>query len=162
MRSSSKVVLAAGAATLVLAIGGSVALATTGSATAGFDTRTTTSPSTASTTTRSSETSARPAPTLVVPAAINADEAARIAVARLGGGRAVGIEQEVEHGRLEWKVDVLTVNGERVRVRVDASNGTITRIEPGDSGGDDGRRGDGDRGGDDRGGDDRGGNSGRH
>jgi hypothetical protein len=83
----------------------------------------------------------------------------RIALDRVGGGQVTGVEQELEHGRTEWKVRVLHDN-QSYDVRVDASTGTITRFETNDDNGGDnhgdnhgGRHG----GGDDRGGDNHGG-----
>jgi len=87
---------------------------------------------------------------------VGADQAGRIALARVGGGHITGVEQEMEHGRLEWKIRISHA-GQRWDVRVDAGNGAITRIRSdgdsgGDSGGDDDNSGRG--GGDDHGGDD--------
>ena len=71
---------------------------------------------------------------------LSRDDAAAIALAHLGAGRVTEIEQEVEHGRREWKVEV--IDGTRQHhVRVDAASGAITRV---------------DAAGDDRGNDDRG------
>ena len=76
---------------------------------------------------------------------LSRDDAAAIALAHLGAGRVTEIEQEVEHGRREWKVEV--IDGTRQHhVRVDAASGAITRV---DAAGDD--RGNDDRGNDDRG-----------
>ena len=81
---------------------------------------------------------------------LSRDEAAAIALAHVGAGRITKIEQEVEHGRLEWKVEIVDRTGEH-DVRVDATIGAITRVAAGDD------RGSDDRGRDDRGGGDRGG-----
>lgn len=60
--------------------------------------------------------------------ALSADEAAAVAVRHVGGGRAVDIEREFEHGRSEWEVEVVK-SGREIEVRVDASTGTVTRVE---------------------------------
>jgi peptidase YpeB-like protein len=77
---------------------------------------------------------------------ITSEEAVRIALAHVGGGRVREIERELEHGRREWKVEV--VNGGREHdIRVDATTGAVTRtdMDRDDRGGRD------DRGRDDRG-----------
>ncbi len=61
-------------------------------------------------------------------AGVDADEAATTALGSTGGGQVTGIEREVEHGRMEWKVDV-TRDGARHDVRVDATSGAVTRHE---------------------------------
>lgn len=69
-------------------------------------------------------------------AELSADEAAAIALERVGGGRVDEIEREFEHGRNEWKVEVVHAGAEH-DVRVDALTGAITRYELDDvSGGD--------------------------
>jgi hypothetical protein len=93
---------------------------------------------------------ADPAPVAGDPAGLSADDAGRRAVAHLGGGTAVKVESEVEHGRQEWKVDVARA-GRTDRVRLDALTGTVTRVDARASSGrgsDDGGRGRG-RGSDD-------------
>lgn len=77
---------------------------------------------------------------------LSADDASRIAVERVGG-TVREVELELEHGRVEWKVDVVAADGVRYDVRIDAETGEVTRIEADD-------RDDDDRGGDDRGFDD--------
>jgi uncharacterized membrane protein YkoI len=81
---------------------------------------------------------------------LSRDEAAAIALAHVGSGRVTKIEQEVEHGRMEWKVEIVDRTREH-DVRVDATTGAITRVDAGDD------RGSDNRGSDDRHGDDRGG-----
>jgi hypothetical protein len=62
------------------------------------------------------------------PGDISRDDAAAIALAHVGAGRVTEIEQEVEHGRREWKVEI--VDGTREHdVRVDAASGAITRVD---------------------------------
>ncbi|GAA5023023.1 hypothetical protein GCM10023317_67530 [Actinopolymorpha pittospori] len=98
-------------------------------------------------------------------AAISAEQAGRIAVTRVGGGHVTGVERELEHGRLEWKVRVVD-GARRADVRVDARTGAVTRLDDDsrDGGRDD--RGEDDHGdarhdrGDDHGGDRRGGDDG--
>ena len=59
---------------------------------------------------------------------ITTEEAVRIALAHVGGGRVSEIERELEHGRREWKVEV--VNGGREHdIRVDATTGAVTRTD---------------------------------
>lgn len=152
----SRTRIAAATATIGLLVAGGAALALTpveepvtplptlasarSSGTAGPSTSPlTTTPSTA---TASPTTSPAPAP------ALTADEAAAIALRHTGGGRVTEIERETEHGRAEWKVEIVTGGVER-DVRVDATTGTITRDET-DRGGDDDR---GHDAGDDHGGD---------
>jgi uncharacterized membrane protein YkoI len=76
---------------------------------------------------------------------LSRDEAAGIALAHVGAGRVTEIEREFEHGRREWKVEIVGRTGEH-DVRVDATTGAITRVDA-----DDDRR-DDDRDRDDRGG----------
>jgi uncharacterized membrane protein YkoI len=75
---------------------------------------------------------------------LSADDASRIATERVGG-TVREVELELEHGRIEWKVDIIGADGVRHDVRIDAETGAITRIDADD-------RGDDDRGGDDHGG----------
>ncbi|HEY0638679.1 MAG TPA: PepSY domain-containing protein [Pseudonocardiaceae bacterium] len=93
---------------------------------------------------------------------LSAEQAAQVALARVGGGTVTKVEQEYEHGRPEWKFEIAHA-GTTWEVRVDAGTGTITRFRDDDGGGhggddDSGRHG-GDDSGDD-GGDDSGGDSG--
>ncbi|WP_343960527.1 PepSY domain-containing protein, partial [Pseudonocardia alaniniphila] len=83
---------------------------------------------------------------------ISRDEAVAIALAHMGTGRVTEIEREFEHGRLEWKVEIVGRTGEH-DVRVDATTGAITRVDADDRRDDD--RGSDDRDRDDRGWDDR-------
>ncbi|MCX6465260.1 MAG: PepSY domain-containing protein [Pseudonocardiales bacterium] len=153
----SRTRIAAATATIGLLVAGGAALALTpveepvtplptlasarSSGTAGPSTSPlTTTPSTA---TASPTTSQAPAPAAP---ALAADAAAAIALRHTGGGRVTEIERETEHGRAEWKVEIVTGGVER-DVRVDATTGAITRDETD-------RPRDDDRGGDDRGGDD--------
>jgi hypothetical protein len=101
------------------------------------------SATTVSTTTPTSST--EPARRTAAPGDLSRDDAAAIALAHVGAGRVTKVEQEVEHGRREWKVEV--VDGTRRHdVRVDAASGAITRVDANRD----------DRGNDDRGNDDRG------
>jgi hypothetical protein len=59
---------------------------------------------------------------------ITAEEAESIALARVGAGRVTEIEREFEHGRAEWKVEIVE-GGREHDVRVDANSGVITRTE---------------------------------
>jgi hypothetical protein len=45
------------------------------------------------------------------------------------GGVVHEIEREVEHGRLEWKVEITARDGRTYDVRVDAVTGDVTRID---------------------------------
>jgi hypothetical protein len=68
------------------------------------------------------------------------------------GGTVHEIEREVEHGRLEWKVEITARDGITYDVRVEAATGDFTRIDQDDK----------DSGKDDDRDDDRDDNSGRH
>ena len=82
------------------------------------------------------------------------ERAVAVALGRTGGGRVTGVERETEHGRTEWKVEIVA-GGVEHDVRVDAATGTVTRIDlDDDRDGDD--RGSHDRGSHDHGSDDRG------
>lgn len=83
----------------------------------------TSSPTSSPTTSRTDPTNAAPAGTPISPR-----EAAAIAVRHVGGGTVTEIEREFEHGRLEWKVEVVH-NGQEVDVRVDSRTGKITRVD---------------------------------
>jgi uncharacterized membrane protein YkoI len=52
----------------------------------------------------------------------------QIALNRVGGGQVIRAEQELEHGRTEWKYRIVH-NGRTYEVRVDAASGIITRFE---------------------------------
>ena len=64
------------------------------------------------------------------PPSVGSSSAATTAVARVGGGQATHVEREVEHGRVEWKVDV-TRGGVRHEVRVDDATRSVVRTTPG-------------------------------
>lgn len=66
---------------------------------------------------------------------VSQKEAVGIAKNRVGGGQVTEIEWEVEHGRTEWKVELVR-DGVECEVRVDATTGAITRTEV-DDGSDD-------------------------
>lgn len=90
--------------------------------------------STESSTTESSPTSTgtnSPTSTVPVDPVISRDEAIRIAQERVGGGVVTEVENELEHGRPEWKIE-LHVNGVEHDVRVDAQTGDITRVDSDD------------------------------
>jgi uncharacterized membrane protein YkoI len=55
---------------------------------------------------------------------IPVDRAREIAVAAVGGGEVTKVESEVEHGRLQWKVDVRS-DGVAHEVRIDAATGDV-------------------------------------
>jgi hypothetical protein len=83
----------------------------------------------ASLTTDAAPTTSSPPPTTSateVPLA----EAREIAVARVGGGEVTKVETEIEHGRLEWKIEVVR-DGVAYDVRVDATTGDVTRVDGG-------------------------------
>lgn len=58
---------------------------------------------------------------------ISMEEAARIATSKVNG-EITEVEKEIEHGRLEYKFEVQSSQGE-VDIRLDAVTGKITRIE---------------------------------
>jgi uncharacterized membrane protein YkoI len=68
-----------------------------------------------------------PATTAAAPTSIGSAQASAIAVDRVGGGQVTKVERELEHGRVEWKADVLR-GGVRYEVRVDAATGTVVRV----------------------------------
>jgi uncharacterized membrane protein YkoI len=61
------------------------------------------------------------------PSALSLEEAAKIATNEVNGN-ITEVEQEMEHGRLEYKFEIQSDQGE-VDVRVDAETGKITRVE---------------------------------
>jgi hypothetical protein len=73
---------------------------------------------------------------------LSADDAAGIALARYGG-TVHEVERELEHGRLEWKVEIVAADGTEYDVRVDAQTGAVTRADQDDRD-DHGRHGDDD------------------
>ena len=60
--------------------------------------------------------------------AITAEQASVIAVDHIGGGTAVDIERESEHGRTVWDVEVVH-DRQEIEVHVDAVTGEVTRID---------------------------------
>jgi hypothetical protein len=95
--------------------------------------------STDTSTTSGSPTSTSDSPTnTAAPGAgsLSADDASRIAQERLGG-TVREVEREVEHGRLEWKVEITARDGNTYDVRIDAQSGAITRIDQDSRGGND-------------------------
>ncbi len=96
--------------------------------------QTTTSTTTTSTTTSSdttaptSTTSTSATSTSSAPAELTADDASRLVRERMGG-TVHEIEREVEHGRLEWKIEITARDGITYDVRVDAVTGDVTRID---------------------------------
>jgi uncharacterized membrane protein YkoI len=58
---------------------------------------------------------------------ITAEKAAEIAVSEVNG-TVEEIEQELEHGRMEYKVELNTSTGE-AEVRIDAETGKVVRVE---------------------------------
>jgi uncharacterized membrane protein YkoI len=58
---------------------------------------------------------------------LSVNEAAKIALSKVNG-TITEVEQEMEHGRLEYKFEIASNRGE-VDVRVDAVSGEITRVE---------------------------------
>jgi uncharacterized membrane protein YkoI len=101
------------------------------------------------TSTSTSTSTATPTPAPGAATAVTADEANSRAVAYLGGGTATKVEQETEHGRTVWEVEVQG-DARVTEVHVDATTGDITRVKDDGRGRDDRGR----HGGDDR--------SGRH
>ncbi|MFE9653319.1 PepSY domain-containing protein [Micromonospora sp. NPDC006431] len=79
------------------------------------------------------------APSGTADGAVSGKRAGEIALARLGGGRIVEIEAELEHGRRMWSVKVAK-GGTTYEVKVDRGDGTVVEIEQRRA--DDGRRGD--------------------
>lgn len=105
---------------------------TSGSSTSG-------SPTSPTSSTESSPTSTgtnSPSSTVPVDPVISRDEAIRIAQERVGGGDVTEVENELEHGRPEWKIE-LHVNGVEHDVRVDARTGDVTRVDSDDDRDDD-------------------------
>jgi hypothetical protein len=114
--------------------------ATAPSSAAGLPTSFTTSND--DTPTPSSPTSLAPSGTESTGAELSADDAAGIALARYGG-TVREVEREMEHGRMEWKVEVTAADGTEYDVRLDARTGAVTRVDQDDHG----RHGDDDHGG---------------
>jgi len=141
------IVVAAAAGALMVsagtawALGGNSDPATTGASSTGVtSTSTPTSSSERTSTTSESPTTSG---TAGVPATrLTADEAARLVKSRLGGGVVHEVEREVEHGRVEWKVEI-TKDGVTYDIRVDSLSGAVTRVDTDDR--DDSTRGADDR-----------------
>lgn len=114
--------IAAGA----LALSAGTAFALTG------DDGATTTPGAAATTTSftttSSDASSTPAP---AGGTLSADDAVN-AVQGQYGGTVHEVEQEWEHGRLEWEVEITAADGITYEVRVDAQTGAVTRVDQDD------------------------------
>ncbi|MEH7084215.1 PepSY domain-containing protein [Neobacillus drentensis] len=66
---------------------------------------------------------------------ITAEKAKEIAISEVNG-TVVEIEQELEHGRMEYKVELNTSTGE-AEVRIDAESGKVVRVERDDDNSDD-------------------------
>lgn len=62
------------------------------------------------------------------PGELSSAEAADIALRHVGGGQVTEIEREFEHGRREWKVEIIH-DGREHDVRVDAASGAVTRTD---------------------------------
>jgi len=88
--------------------------------------------------------------TPVAAGSLSAEDASRIVVERVGG-TVHEVEREVEHGRVEWKVEVTARDGNTYDIRVDAETGAVTRVDQDARAGDDHQRGRDDHG---RGGED--------
>jgi hypothetical protein len=89
---------------------------------------------------------------------LTADQATRIALRWVGGGRITDIEAEFEHGRPVWKVELVR-DGVEHDVYVDRETGSVIKAK---RDGVDDRHGNDDRKGDDRKGDNRRGHDDRH
>lgn len=137
MRSARLVVVTA--ATLIVLVGGTTALAlasthvpnpaTPAATTAGSATGApTASPLGGLAPGSTSPTSGVGAPARgeAAPCELSADEAAAVALAHVGSGHVGEIEREFEHGRREWKVEIRD-GGREHDVRVDAVTGAVTR-----------------------------------
>jgi uncharacterized membrane protein YkoI len=66
-------------------------------------------------------------------ASVSQGRAGEIALAHVGGGTLIGVEQEVEHGRTVWSVKVVR-SGSPQKVYVDQNTGLITHAEAGSVG----------------------------
>jgi hypothetical protein len=119
-----------------LALGGDPApTPTTSSPVAATSTSATSTPMTS--VPETSDPAARPIPAPPNPdssapaTAVGRDQAVRIALGHVGGGDVAGVEQEIEHGRPEWKVEIIR-SGVEHDVRVDAGTGNVTRQDSDD------------------------------
>ncbi len=90
------------------------------------------SSSAAPTTTTSSATTAPASTTSTssssAPTELTADDASRLVRERMGG-TVHEVEREIEHGRLEWKVEITARDGVTYDVRVDAATSDVTRVD---------------------------------
>lgn len=68
------------------------------------------------------------APSRAAEGTVSGKRAGEIALARLGGGRIVEIEAELEHGRPVWSVKVVK-GAVRYEVKVDRGDGTLVQTE---------------------------------
>lgn len=122
------------AGALTVTAGTALALSQGGQPTSGAaPTTTSTTTSTSSTTSTTSSATSTPTSTTSTstssaPAELSADDASRLVRERMGGV-VHEIEREVEHGRLEWKVEITARDGRTYDVRVDAVTGDVTRID---------------------------------
>ncbi|MGY0002966.1 PepSY domain-containing protein [Micromonospora sp. I033] len=73
-------------------------------------------------------TPTRGAPKTAPSGAIDPQQAGRIALTRLGGGRIVEIEAETEHARPVWSVKVAR-GGATYEVKVDRGDGAVVEVE---------------------------------
>lgn len=62
------------------------------------------------------------------PGELSSSDAADVALRHVGGGQVTEIEREFEHGRPEWKVEIVH-DGREHDVRVDAASGAVTRTD---------------------------------
>lgn len=62
------------------------------------------------------------------PGELSSSDAADIALRHVGGGQVTEIEREFEHGRREWKVEIVH-DGREHDVRVDVASGAVTRTD---------------------------------
>ena len=160
MSNRSRAALVGGTLALLVAAGTAAAFAgaddsrTAAPSATSISVRPTTSSPTSSNTTSSSETSTSSSTSSsetsssAAVGGVTSDDAERIALGRVGGGRVVRTEREFEHGRWEWHVRI-EGSGGRYDVRVDGETGTVRADDSGGRGGDDsGHQG---RGGDDSG-----------
>jgi uncharacterized membrane protein YgcG len=123
------IVVAAAAGALVVSAGSAWALGTNGD-----PVRTAATPTTATSTTQPTSSTTSTTTSSTPAARLTADDAARIVQARLGGGVVREVEAEFEHGRLEWKVQIVK-DGVRYDIRIDAQTGDVTRAEAKNRGG---------------------------
>ncbi|MFU8854241.1 PepSY domain-containing protein [Micromonospora sp. SL1-18] len=68
------------------------------------------------------------APSRAAGGTVSGKRAGEVALARLGGGRIVEIEAELEHGRPVWSVEVVK-GAVRYEVKVDRGDGTVVETE---------------------------------